>query len=101
MIRPQHIALIMLALLGLSACKTPTHIDDWLTRSPDLVTVNPNDIAVLPIEDASPGKQANAVVGFTGTTLFFMLVLLASLYMMLTGQVPDLPVEAPAAETVP
>ena len=43
-----------------------------------------------------------ALVGFlTGTTLFFMLVLLASLYMMLTGQVPDLPVEAPAAETVP
>ena len=43
-----------------------------------------------------------ALVGFlTGTTLFFMLILLAILYMMLTGQVPDLPVEAPAAEAVP
>ena len=43
-----------------------------------------------------------ALVGFlTGTTLFFMLILLTSLYMMITGQVPELPVQAPPAETPP
>lgn len=44
-----------------------------------------------------------ALVGFlTGTTLFFVLIVLTSLYMMATGQVPELPpgapVEAPALE---
>lgn len=38
-----------------------------------------------------------ALVGFlTGTTLFFVLILLTSLFMMMTGQVPELPVQAPA-----
>ncbi len=45
-----------------------------------------------------------ALVGFlTGTTLFFVLILLTSLYMMMTGQVPDLPAQLPAeapAETL-
>ena len=37
-----------------------------------------------------------ALVGFlTGTTLFFVLIVLTSLYMMITGQVPELPAEAP------
>ena len=37
-----------------------------------------------------------ALVGFlTGTTLFFMLILLTSLYLMITGQVPEVPVQAP------
>ncbi len=40
-----------------------------------------------------------ALVGFlTGTTLFFMLILLTSLYLMITGQVPELPVQAPPAQ---
>ena len=40
-----------------------------------------------------------ALVGFlTGTTLFFMLILLTSLYMMITGQVPELPVQPPPVE---
>ena len=37
-----------------------------------------------------------AMVGFlTGTTLFFLLVILASLWMVVTGQVPDMPAGAP------
>jgi hypothetical protein len=41
-----------------------------------------------------------ALIGFlTGTTLFFLLILLTSIYLMITGQVPELPVQAPPAET--
>ncbi len=40
-----------------------------------------------------------ALVGFlTGTTLFFMLILLTSIYLMVTGQVPELPAQVPAPE---
>ena len=43
-----------------------------------------------------------ALVGFlTGTTPFFMLILLTSIYMMATGQVSELPVQAPTTETPP
>lgn len=55
---------IVLAAAALAACQTPaTKITaDSLDVSTDLYAVNPSDIAVLPVEDATPDQAASAVV---------------------------------------
>ena len=59
MLNPTEL-LLAIPLLGLLACQGPPAVDVQpdFTATQDLSRVNPRDVAVLPVEDASPGQSA-------------------------------------------
>lgn len=82
-------SLALLALLAASACVPlpPAAVSSSLQATPELQTVNPSNIAVVPVEDATPGASVHALLEVVRDEIYAQLVL--KRYAPLTSKVVD------------